>query len=115
MILQSDNGGEFISNIIKFVMPKLGIKLINGSPYSPTSQGQIERFNKTLKNLLKKEIQIEMSKSNTIRVENWPWDLLPKVMDLYIHHKHRSFVESCSRPNPDEIISNKEMYIVQSN
>ena len=42
MILQSDNGGEFISNIIKFVMPKLGIKLINGSPYSPTSQGQIE-------------------------------------------------------------------------
>ena len=61
-------------------------------------------------------------------------------MDLYIHHKHRSlsktpwevyyarssphqlkyitqlesfspsFVESCSKPNPDEIISNIEMY-----
>ena len=54
MLLQSDNGGEFVSNIIKIVMPKFDIKLINGSPYSPTTQGQVERFNKSLKHLLKK-------------------------------------------------------------
>lgn len=135
MILQSDNGGEFVSRIIKFVMPKLGIKLINGSPYSPTSQGQIERFNKTLKLLLKKEIQIEMSKSNTLIVENWSKEILPKIMDIYVHNKHRSlsrtpwelyyarssphplksvthfdsfspsFVESCSYPQAEAITS----------
>ena len=66
------------------VMPKLGIKLINGSPYSPTSQGQVERYNKTIKCLLKKEIQVEMSKSNIKIVENWSQELLPRVMDAYI-------------------------------
>ena len=38
-ILQSDNGGEFVSNIIKHMMPYLGIKFINVSPYTATTQG----------------------------------------------------------------------------
>ena len=123
---------------IKLVMPKLGIKLINGSPYSPTSQGQVERYNKTIKCLLKKEIQM-CQKSNIKIVENWSPKLLPRVIDVYIHTKHRSlsrtpwelyyvrssphpskaitqfgsfassFVESCSKPNNDTI-SNLESY-----
>ena len=32
-ILQSDNGGEFVSTLIRNLMPKLGIRLVNGSPY----------------------------------------------------------------------------------
>ena len=58
-ILQSDHGGEFVSTLIRNLMPKLGIRLVNGSPYSPTTQGQIERFNRTFKYLLRKEVQIE--------------------------------------------------------
>ena len=37
-ILQSDNGGELVSNLIKHMMPYLGIKLIKGSPYTATTQ-----------------------------------------------------------------------------
>ena len=40
-ILQNDDGSEFASNIIRVVMPKLEIKLINGAHYSPTSQGLV--------------------------------------------------------------------------
>ena len=90
LIMQSDNGGEFVSNIIKDVMPKIGIKLINGSPYTPTTQGQVERFNQTFKSLFKKKIQIELSIGNNSRVENWSEELLPEIMSTYIHRKHRS-------------------------
>ena len=88
-ILQSDNGGEFISSIIKNIMPKLGIKLINGSPYTPTSQGQVERFNRTLKCLLRNEIQIEISNENLIVVENWANTLITRVIGSYGHKIHR--------------------------
>ena len=89
-ILQSDNGGEFVSTIIRSLMPKLGIKLINGSPYSPTTQGQVERFNRTFKCLLRKEIQIELSKNNFSVVENWANILISRVIDSYRHKIHRS-------------------------
>ena len=82
LILQSDNAGEFVSNIIKYM------RLINGSPYTPTTQGQFERFNKTLKCLLKKEVQIQMSMGNFSSIENWSEELLPKM--TYIHRKHKS-------------------------
>ena len=89
-ILQSDNGGEFVSLIIRNLMPKLGIKLINGSPYTPTSQGQVERFNRTLKSLLRKEIQIEISRNNLTVVEDWANVLLRRVIESYRHKIHRS-------------------------
>ena len=89
-MLQSDNGGEFVSQLIRNLMPKLGIKLINGSPYSPTTQGQIERFNRTLKQLLRKEIQVEISNNNSLAVEKWANELVPRVIDSYIHNIHRS-------------------------
>ena len=71
-------------------MPKLGIKLINGSPYTPTSQGQVERFNRTLKSLLRKEIQIEISRNNLTVVEDWANVLLRRVIESYRHKIHRS-------------------------
>lgn len=71
-------------------MPRLGIKLINGSPYTPTSQGQVERFNRTLKGLLRNEIQIEISKYNLNVVEDWANVLLGRVIESYRHKTHRS-------------------------
>ena len=93
-ILQSDNGGEFVSTIIRNLMPKLGIKLINGSPYSPTTQGQVERFNRTLKFLLRKEIQIEISNNNFTVVEDWANILIERVIDSYRHKVHRSLART---------------------
>ena len=47
-IIQTDNGGEFKSNIFKAFCLKNDIKLIFGSPYHPQSQGAVEAFNKTI-------------------------------------------------------------------
>lgn len=51
-ILHTDNGSEFVSKQFKTLCQKYSIKQIFGSPYSPHSQGHIERFNKTLKSLI---------------------------------------------------------------
>ena len=54
MILQSDNGREFkskdIINDLKRLWPNM--KIINGRPRHPQSQGSVERGNQTLKNKL---------------------------------------------------------------
>jgi hypothetical protein len=51
-ILQTDNGKEFVNVKLKKVCDDLGIIQITSLPYSPQSQGLVERFNKTLKNML---------------------------------------------------------------
>jgi hypothetical protein len=50
--LQSDNGSNFIAKVFEQVMDQLGIKHVKSSPYHPESQGVLERFHSTLKNLL---------------------------------------------------------------
>ena len=52
-ILQSDNGREFTAFVIKEICdmwPQL--KLVNGRPRHPQSQGSVERSNASLKNSL---------------------------------------------------------------
>jgi len=47
-ILQSDNGKEFVADIIKNVCNILNVKIMHGRPRHPQSQGQIERLNQTI-------------------------------------------------------------------
>uniref|UniRef100_A0A3B5R704 Integrase catalytic domain-containing protein n=1 Tax=Xiphophorus maculatus TaxID=8083 RepID=A0A3B5R704_XIPMA len=50
----TDCGTNFLSNLLKQVYQLLGIKGINTTPYHPQSDGLVERFNQTLKNMLRK-------------------------------------------------------------
>ena len=51
--LQSDQGSNFMSNIMQQVLYQLGIKQYKSSAYHPESQGAIERFHQMLKNLMR--------------------------------------------------------------
>ena len=51
-VLQADNGSEFKEGFARHVKEKWGSKLIHSSAYKPSTQGQIERLNSTLKGLL---------------------------------------------------------------
>ena len=50
--LLSDQGAEFESALFKRMMRLLEIKKIRTSPYRPQTDGQVERFNRTLLNML---------------------------------------------------------------
>ena len=51
--VQSDQGSNFMSGIFQQVMHQLGIKQYRSSAYHPESQGALERFHQTLKNMIR--------------------------------------------------------------
>ena len=51
--VQSDQGSNFMSGIFQQVMYELGIKQYKSSAYHPESQGALERFHQTLKNMIR--------------------------------------------------------------
>lgn len=52
-IFHTDNGREFQNQYVEAVLAEMNIPHISGRPYHPQSQGQIERFNRTIKKRLK--------------------------------------------------------------
>ena len=51
--IQSDQGSNFMSGLFQQVMHELGITQYNSSAYHPESQGALERFHQTLKQMIK--------------------------------------------------------------
>ena len=51
--VQSDQGSNFMSGIFQQIMHELGIKQYRSSAYHPESQGALERFHQTLKNMIR--------------------------------------------------------------
>lgn len=53
MVLQSDNGREFVAMIIQEVMELWkGVVIVNGRPRHPQSQGSVERANQDVEQML---------------------------------------------------------------
>ncbi len=55
-----DRGKEFLNAILYDIAEKNKITLCHGSPYNPSTQGCIERSNRTIKSKLKKWIPLKM-------------------------------------------------------
>lgn len=51
--IQSDQGSNFMSGIFQQVMNELGIRQYKSSAYHPESQGALERWHQTLKNMMR--------------------------------------------------------------
>ena len=69
----SDNGKEFINSEYTQLLSKEGIDQNPGSPYTPQSQGVVERMNQTVKSLIGK-----LLRETSLPVSIWP-ALLPGV------------------------------------
>jgi transposase InsO family protein len=54
VILHTDNGSEFINNLVINYLEQHGVKYVHGKPYKPTTQGKVERANRTLKEMMVK-------------------------------------------------------------
>ena len=52
--VQSDQGSNFMSGVFQQEMHELNIAQYKSSAYHPASQGVLERFHQTLKNMLRK-------------------------------------------------------------
>lgn len=93
--LTSDQGTEFVNEMIRALTDKFKIKHIRTTPYHPQANGQTERTNQTMKNLLAK-----LASGHT-----GTWDhYLPSA--LYIVRTTR---QSSIRYSPADLIYGREM------
>jgi len=79
-VLQSDNWGKFTNAQMRELLDDLRIKHITSLPYKPSSNGQVEQFNRTIKSM----IMQYMAASNSCRY----LDVLPKIVENYNNTYH---------------------------
>ena len=77
--LLSDRGNNLLANVMKDVCDLLGIKKLNTTAYHPQCNGMVERFNRTIKAMLRKHAVMFASQ----------WDqYLPGVLWAYRNTPH---------------------------
>lgn len=69
MIFQSDNGKEFVAEVLSTFLKENGIEIKHGKPYHPQSQGQVENLNKRVKRVLSRYLQ---KLSQEEESQTWP-------------------------------------------
>jgi len=80
-VIHSDQGANFCSEVIQCLCNLLGIERTQTSAYHPQGNGQVERFNRTLKNMLAKVTQQNQK----------DWDVhLPHILFAYRTSIHES-------------------------
>ena len=98
-IIQSDNGGEFIGEVVKQLCKDFDVRILHGRPHHPQSQGQIENLNKQVKRLLARFLQ---RLSRKIQSNMWPV-LLSPIADM-LNSKWHSTINDI----PFRIYKNRE-------
>ena len=96
----TDNGKEFKNKIIEDFLTEKNIKFIQGMPYNPHSQGVVERFHQTIKDMLFCKYA-EAPKKFDIK------DSLEIVVKKYNNHVHSSTKYS---PNSIFYSNSKELF-----
>ena len=80
-IIHSDQGRNFESKLVKEMCTLLGVRKTRTTPYHPQSDGQVERFNRTLTSML----------SNYVAENHRDWDIhLSKVLMAYRSSEHET-------------------------
>jgi putative transposase len=90
-MLLSDNGKCYLSSELKSFLSEKGIKPINGKPCHPQTQGKIERYHRTMKNV--------------IRLDNYysPNDLIQAIAEFVDYYNNKRYHESLNNLTPADV------------
>lgn len=99
--LLSDNGKCYISSEFRSFLKKRGIKQINGRPCHPQTQGKIERYHRSIKNV--------------IRLENYysPEQLKKAIADFVDYYNNERYHESLNNLTPADVYFDRDKDILK--
>jgi hypothetical protein len=83
----SDNGGEFVSELLKAFHLNLGVKESHGLPYHPQTQGVDERSHATIKAKFRSNVQQLRIDPNKLTL-GAARQMLQDVLNTYNHERH---------------------------
>lgn len=100
-MLLSDNGKCYLSSELKDFLSERGIKAINGKPCHPQTQGKIERYHRTMKNV--------------IRLDNYysQEDLTKAIVDFVGYYNHKRYHESLKNLTPADVYFGRDQKILK--
>jgi transposase InsO family protein/transposase-like protein len=98
--LLSDNGPCYISGELKTWLGKRQIKHTRGAPYHPMTQGKIERYHRSMKNVVKLEHYY------------YPWELEKAIADWVAHYNHERYHESLDNVTPADVYYGRQSDIL---
>jgi len=89
--LLSDNGPCYISKELKVYLEEQGMKHTRGAPYHPMTQGKIERYHRTMKNVI------------TLEHYYFPGELEREISGFVDHYNNHRYHESLDNLTPKDV------------
>ena len=98
--LLSDNGPCYISGELATYLTTHGLTHTRGKPYHPMTQGKIERYHRSMKNVVKLECYYS------------PWELERAIGRFVEHYNHRRLHEALRNVTPADVYYGRQATIL---
>ena len=98
--LLSDNGPCYISGQLATYLEAHGLPHTRSAPYHPMTQGKIERYHRSLKNVVKLEHYYT------------PWDVERAVAHFVEDYNHRRYHEALQNVTPADMFHGRQVTIL---
>jgi putative transposase len=98
--LLSDNGPCYVSGALAAYLSQHGLSHTRGKPYHPMTQGKIERYHRSMKNIVK--------------LENYysPWELERAIRRFVEHYNHHRYHEALRNVTPADVYHGRQAAIL---
>lgn len=98
--LLSDNGPAFLSSDLAAFLEQWDIQHMRGKPFHPMTQGKIERYHRSLKNV--------------ICLDNYyfPWQLEQAIAAFVEHYNHHRYHEALDNVTPADVYFGRSAQIL---
>ena len=98
--LLSDNGSSYVSKEFKQFIIDEGMGHVRGAPYHPQTQGKIERYHRTMKNVVKLENYF------------YPDDLRAKLESFVNYYNNERYHESLNNVTPADVYFGRDKVLL---
>ena len=98
--LLSDNGPCYISKELKEYLKQQELSHIRCQPFHPMTQGKIERFHRSMKNVI------------NLNHYYLPWDLEAEIDKFVNYYNHERYHESIQNLTPADVYTGKDKEII---
>ena len=98
--LLSDNGSAYVSGELRDYLGERGMAHSRGAPYHPQTQGKIERYHRTMKNVVK------------LQHYYFPWELEAALRDFVAYYNHERYHEALDNVTPADAYFGRKYAVI---
>jgi hypothetical protein len=98
--LLSDNGSAYLSGELRDYLGERHMTHTRGAPYHPQTQGKIERYHRTMKNVVK------------LQHYYFPWELEAALRDFVAYYNNERYHESLDNVTPADVYYGRHYAVI---